>query len=410
MSRGGGLTQLTEAPLVACPAPCVLVTGGAGFLGSHTVLELLQAGREVVVVDSLRSSSKDSLLQAQILSGRKIKAFHQIDLLDADAVRAVLLLHPGVFAVLHFAGLKSVSESWVDPLSYYHTNYSTTMNLFRELLGANNSHREDIIFIFSSSACVYGDPIDAKRGAVDETHPRFPKSPYGRTKVVVEDLVQDICSAHASIAQGRPVLKAALLRYFNPVGAHPSGALGECPLGRPTNLLPLVVQAALRAHTDPTLAAPPILEVFGADWDTADGTAVRDYLHVVDVAHAHVKVLQHLEQLRPPPSIQERGWNCLVYNVGSGRGYSVLDVIHTMEEMSGVKIPFRWGNRRKGDTGKIVANASKAWDDLRWKATKNLQEICRDAWNFQLRHLDQLAKVASVSSHSVLQHSTMERA
>ena len=330
----------------------ILVTGGAGYIGSHTCLELLQAGYEVVVVDNLSNSKEEALTRVQNLTGKSL-SFHQVDLLDEVALNAVFQ-RDAIDAVIHFAGLKAVGESVEQPLRYYHNNVAGTINLCRAM------QRFDVKkMVFSSSCTVYGEPHTVP---ITEDFPlSAPTSPYGRTKLMLEDIFRDLYRAD-------PAWNIVLLRYFNPAGAHPSGQIGEDPNGVPNNLLPYITQVAIGKLAQ--------LAVFGDDYPTPDGTGVRDYLHVVDLAVGHLKAL---ERLKTNPGL-------LTYNLGTGQGYSVLEIIAAFEKASGKKIPYRIVARRPGDTAAVYADPSKAERELGWRAERGLAEMCADAWNWQLQN------------------------
>ncbi len=330
----------------------ILVTGGAGYIGSHTCLELLQAGYEVVVVDNLSNSKEEALTRVQNLTGKSL-SFHQVDLLDEVALNAVFQ-RDAIDAVIHFAGLKAVGESVEQPLRYYHNNVAGTINLCRAM------QRFDVKkMVFSSSCTVYGEPHTVP---ITEDFPlSAPTSPYGRTKLMLEDIFRDLYRAD-------PAWNIVLLRYFNPAGAHPSGQIGEDPNGVPNNLLPYITQVAIGKLAQ--------LAVFGDDYPTPDGTGVRDYLHVVDLAVGHLKAL---ERLKTSPGL-------LTYNLGTGQGYSVLEIIAAFEKASGKKIPYRIVARRPGDTAAVYADPSKAERELGWRAERGLAEMCADAWNWQLQN------------------------
>ena len=332
----------------------ILVTGGAGYIGSHTCLELLQAGYDVVVVDNLANSKEEALRRAQKLAGKPL-TFHQVDLLDEGALGAVFQ-RSAIDAVIHFAGLKAVGESVAQPLRYYHNNVAGTINLCRVMQKYGVKK-----MVFSSSCTVYGEPHALP---ITEEFPlSAPTSPYGRTKLILEDILRDLYRAD-------PAWNIALLRYFNPVGAHSSGQIGEDPNGIPNNLLPYITQVAVGKLAQ--------LSVFGGDYPTPDGTGVRDYLHVVDLAIGHLKALEKLET---NPGL-------LTYNLGTGQGYSVLEVIAAFEKASGKKIPYRIVERRPGDTAAVYADPSKAERELGWRAERDLTQMCADAWNWQLQNPD----------------------
>ena len=326
----------------------ILVTGGAGYIGSHTCLELLLAGHEVVVVDNLSNSSEQSLIRVKELAGRPLQ-FHRVDLRDQDALDAIFA-QGAIDAVIHFAGLKAVGESVAQPLAYYHNNVTGTLILC-EIMKKHRVRR----LVFSSSATVYGDP---HRVPITEDFPLSAANPYGRSKLMVEEILRDVHHADSE-------LQVALLRYFNPVGAHPSGRIGEDPSGIPNNLLPYIAQVAV--------GKLPRLSVFGDDYPTVDGTGVRDYIHVVDLAQGH---LCALEKLTENPGV-------VVYNLGTGRGHSVLQMIAAFEEASGRTIPYQIVARRPGDIAACFADPSKAQRELGWVAKRGVKEMCADSWRWQ---------------------------
>ncbi len=328
----------------------VLVTGGAGFIGSHACVELLAAGWDVTVVDDLSNSSTGALRRVQELAGRSLR-FVQGDLLD-ETVLARAFGAGGCAAVVHFAAKKSVSESCVDPIGYYRTNVAGTINLLRAM--RRHGVRR---LVFSSSATVYGDPAP---GAcpLAENAPCRPSNPYGRTKLCVERMLRDLAASE----EGWRILS---LRYFNPAGAHPSGRIGEDPRGRPENLLPSAMQAAV--------GAPAPLRVFGTDYPTRDGTAIRDYLHVVDVATGHLRALDRLAAVN----------GCSEVNLGAGRGVTVFEVIEAVRRASGRDIPTVLEGRRQGDATEVWADPALAGRDLGWTAERDLDDICVDAWRWR---------------------------
>jgi UDP-glucose 4-epimerase len=326
----------------------ILVTGGAGYIGSHTVLSLQEAGHEVVVIDNLVNSSAESLRRVAELSGTS-PVFHHADLLDEAAVDAVFT-EQAIDAVIHFAGLKAVGESVREPLMYYHNNIVGTLNLLRVM----DRHNVRSI-VFSSSATVYGEHNPAPYVEKMEIGAN---NPYGRTKEQIEDILSDL-----GAADGR--WHIALLRYFNPVGAHPSGRIGEDPQGIPNNLVPFIAQVAVGRRQK--------LMVFGGDYDTPDGTCQRDYIHVVDLAQGHVAALDHVAG-RP---------GVFRWNLGSGAGSSVLEVLRAFERAAGQKIPYEIAERRSGDLPAFWADASSALADLGWSTTKSVDEMCQDHWRWQ---------------------------
>ncbi|NBC03288.1 MAG: UDP-glucose 4-epimerase GalE [Bacteroidetes bacterium] len=329
----------------------ILVTGGAGFIGSHTALELLNAGYKVVVIDNLSNSKLTAISRVETLSSKKID-FYQMDLLNKKDLREVFNAY-SFDAVIHFAALKAVGESVEEPLRYYRNNISGTINLceIMQEAGVNN-------FVFSSSATVYGDPSqsplteDAELSAVN---------PYGQTKLTIEYFLKDLQTAN-------PDWNVALLRYFNPVGAHESGEIGEDPSGIPNNLMPYVTQVAVGKREK--------LSVFGNDYPTRDGTGERDYIHVVDLAIGHLKALKKLEE---NPGL-------VVYNLGTGSGYTVLELVNTFEKINEVSVPYEIAPRRPGDAASCFADPSKAEKELDWTTERGLEEMCRDAWNWQQKN------------------------
>jgi len=326
----------------------VLVTGGAGYIGSHTCVELLNAGHEVVVVDNLYNSKEESLRRVQEITGKPL-IFHKVDLLDREALRQVFAQHD-FDAVIHFAALKAVGESVSKPLEYYHNNITGTIYLCEAM-----REYKVLNLVFSSSATVYGEE---NQPPLIETMRTSATNPYGWSKVMMEQVFRDFCVAE-------PKANIIMLRYFNPVGAHPSGQIGEDPNGIPLNLLPFVTQVAVGIH--------PQLKVFGDDYPTPDGTCLRDYIHVVDLAVGHVKALQKLTE-NP---------GAVAYNLGTGRPYSVLEVVHTFEQVTGQKVKHEIVERRPGDLPTSYADPSKANRELNWQATRTLEEMCADAWRWQ---------------------------
>ncbi len=326
----------------------ILVTGGAGYIGSHTCVELLNEGYDVVVIDNLSNSKKESLERVQQITGRTI-LFHQVDLLDQKELDRVFQ-ESAIYAVVHFAGLKAVGESVQIPLRYYHNNLTGTLNLCRSMKTHNVKN-----MVFSSSATVYGDP---ERAPIQEDFPVSPTNPYGRTKLMIEQILQDLHNSDNT-------WNVILLRYFNPVGAHSSGKIGEDPNGLPNNLFPFVSQVAVGKLKK--------LSVFGNDYPTPDGTGVRDYIHVVDLARAHIKAIERLDG---------RGW-VETFNVGTGKGYSVLEIVRAFERASGKKIPYKITARRPGDIAVCYADPTRAKDLLGWQAAYGLEQMCADAWRWQ---------------------------
>lgn len=329
----------------------ILVTGGAGYIGSHTCLELLDAGYEVVVVDDLRNSDAESLNRVEQLTG-KPSTFYQFDARDEKKLDEVFTKH-NISCVIHFAGLKAVGESVSIPLTYYHNNLVSTM----ALCAVMNKHNVNN-FIFSSSATVYAQ--DNEMPLKEDGHLGC-TNPYGWTKFMCEEILKDIAVAE-------PVFSVVLLRYFNPIGAHPSGMIGEDPAGIPNNLLPYITQTALGRLER--------LTVHGDDYDTKDGTGVRDYIHVVDLAKGHLKAVEYARKHQ----------GCEAVNLGTGVGYSVLDILHAFESENDVKVPYVIGPRRPGDIATVYADPQKAKDMLGWEAELGIKDMVRDAWNWQKKN------------------------
>lgn len=326
----------------------VAVTGGAGYIGSHTVVELLQRGHEVLILDSFVNAAADVPDRVSAIAGSSPQV-ERVDITDTlDLTAALKSFAPG--AVLHFAGLKAVGEAVENPLEYYRVNVAGSLTLLRAMEMVK-CHR----LVFSSSATVYGDPDQVP---VPENHPLRPASPYGHSKRMVEQMIEDWGVANSRVS-------AVNLRYFNPVGAHPSAQIGEAPEGVPNNLMPYVAQVAVGLR--------PHLSIFGNDYDTPDGTGVRDYIHVVDLAQAHLAALDL--------TLREPGVKTL--NVGTGQGYSVLDMVRAFEAASGRPIPYKIAPRRAGDVAEYFADPSRASDCLGWTASRDLDAMCRDAWAWQ---------------------------
>ena len=332
----------------------ILVTGGAGYIGSHTCVQLLDAGYDVVVVDNLCNSCKESLKRVEEITGKKL-TFYEVDLLDEPALNRVFD-NENVDAVIHFAGLKAVGESVYKPLEYYHNNITGTLILCDVMRrhGVKN-------IVFSSSATVYGDPAFVP---ITEECPKGEiTNPYGRTKGMLEQVLTDLHTAD-------PEWNVMLLRYFNPIGAHKSGRIGEDPKGIPNNLFPYITQVAVGKLV--------CLGVFGNDYNTPDGTCIRDYIHVVDLAVGHVKALKKIE---------EKAGVC-IYNLGTGKGYSVLDVVKAYEKACGREIKYEIKPRRPGDIATCYADASKAREELGWEAERGIEEMCADSWRWQSANPD----------------------
>lgn len=331
----------------------VLVTGGTGFIGSHTCLDLLDAGHEVVVVDNLCNSCEESLKRVKQITGKEI-VFQKLDLRDQDAMDLLFKTEGPFDAVIHFAALKAVGESTRLPLKYYENNITGTIKL-SEVMAANNCRN----MVFSSSATVYGDPRSVP---IREDFPTpGATNPYGWTKLMMEQILRDVQTAN-------PLWNIVVLRYFNPIGAHESGLIGEDPAGLPNNLLPFVSQVAV--------GRLPSLNVYGSDYPTPDGTGIRDYIHVVDLSLGHLKAL---DKLAGQPGFA-------VYNLGTGKGYSVLDVVKAFEAASGRKIPYTLRPRRPGDIAACWADPTKAKEELGWVATRDLKTMCEDTWRWQSRN------------------------
>ena len=331
----------------------ILVTGGTGFIGSHTTVELLKLGEEVVIVDNLCNSKLCVLDRIERITGKR-PVFYKVDLLDKEALRQVFAKHE-IESVIHFAGLKAVGESVQKPLWYYHNNLTGTFHLC-EVMKEFGTKR----IVFSSSATVYGTP---KSVPIKEDFPLSTTNPYGETKLMIERILKD-----ATVADGE--LSVSILRYFNPIGAHESGLIGEDPCGIPNNLMPYVAKVAA--------GKLPCLSVYGNDYPTKDGTGVRDYIHVVDLALAHLKAL---ERARRVTGIE-------YFNIGTGNGYSVLDMVAAFEEAWGGKVPYRIVDRRPGDIAECYAAASRAEEILGWRAERDLKQMCLDAARWQKNNPD----------------------
>ena len=327
----------------------ILVTGGAGYIGSHTCVELLNNGYEVVVMDNLYNASEKAVERVQQITGKTLK-FYNADMLDQPAMDKIFEAEKPD-AVIHFAGYKAVGESVAKPIEYYHNNMTGTLLLCDTMRkhGCKN-------IIFSSSATVYGDPLQIPIS--EECPKQNPTNPYGQTKTMLEQVLMDIHRAD-------PEWNVTLLRYFNPIGAHKSGTIGENPNGIPNNLMPYITQVAVGKLKE--------LGVFGNDYDTPDGTGVRDYIHVVDLAKGHVKALKKIED----------NSGLSIYNLGTGKGYSVLDIVKNFEAATGVKIPYVIKPRRPGDIATCYSDASKAERELGWKAENGIKEMCADSWRWQ---------------------------
>lgn len=329
----------------------ILVTGGAGYIGSHTVVELLNLGKEVVIVDNLSNSSILVLDRIEAITGKR-PAFYELDVCDKQGLRKVFE-QESIEAAIHFAGYKAVGESVQKPVMYYENNIMSTLALV-EVMSEFNVKK----IVFSSSATVYGVH---NQSPLVETMPTSATNPYGYTKVMLEQILKDVHVADSEWS-------IALLRYFNPIGAHESGLIGEDPSGIPNNLMPFIAQVAVGKR--------PELSVFGDDYDTVDGTGVRDYIHVVDLAIGHIKALEKVSKKT----------DVYIYNLGSGEGTSVLQLVNTFESVNKVPIPYKIVPRRSGDVATCYANADKAYKELNWKTTKSVEDMCRDTWNWQSKN------------------------
>ena len=331
----------------------ILVTGGAGYIGSHTCVELLNKGYNVVVVDNLSNSSSESLKRVEKITGEK-PVFYETDVLEKEELRAVFKNHT-IHTVIHFAGLKAVGESTEIPLKYYHNNITGTLTLLQLMKEFNVKN-----IVFSSSATVYGDPAALP---ITEDFPTSTASPYGSTKLFIEEILKDLYKSDNS-------WNIALLRYFNPVGAHPSGKIGEDPNDIPNNLMPYISQVAIGKLKE--------LSVFGNDYSTPDGTGVRDYIHVTDLAKGHIAALAKLDTA---PGL-------IIHNLGTGQGYSVLELVNAFEKITGKKIPYKIVPRRPGDIAACYADPKKAANELNWKTEFGINEIVKDTWNWQTNNPD----------------------
>jgi UDP-glucose 4-epimerase len=330
----------------------ILVTGGCGYIGAHTIVDLIEHGFDVISADNLSRASDNSLLGIEKITGKKIKNY-QVDLTDKKATEAIFIENPSIIGIIHFAAYKAVGESVEKPLEYYENNLFSLVHLLNMSAKYNAKH-----FIFSSSCTVYGNPNTIP--VTEDTPLQTAASPYGATKQMGETIVRDTAFSYP--------LSTILLRYFNPVGAHPSTAIGELPIGRPQNLVPAITQTAI--------GKLPTMQVHGADYDTRDGSCIRDYIHVCDIAHAHTLALQF--------SIKQNTENaCEVFNLGTGNGITVLEAIHAFEKVSGVKLNYEVGPRRAGDIVAIYANNDKAVNKLGWQCKYGLDEMMLTAWQWE---------------------------
>lgn len=331
----------------------ILVTGGCGYIGSHTCVELLNNGYEVVVIDNLSNSQRVVIDKVESITGKSI-SFYEGDVRDKELLTNIFKEHK-IDGVIHFAGLKAVGESIKIPLAYYKNNLDSTLVLLDVM---NESNVKNIIF--SSSATVYGDQGDNKY--IETMECKTPTNPYGKTKTMIENILQDLYVSDVA-------WNITLLRYFNPVGAHESGLIGEEPNGIPNNLMPYVVKVAT--------GELPMLTIFGDDYDTPDGTCIRDYIHVVDLAKGHMKALEHASKV-------DNG--IFIYNLGTGNGCSVKEIVNTFEEANNLKLNYKIGDRRPGDLSYVVADATKALNELGWKTEKSLMDMCRDSYNYAIKN------------------------
>ena len=331
----------------------ILVTGGAGYIGSHTIIELHKANHDVIVADNLSNSSSESLKRVEKISGKAVR-FYEYNILNKGNLQEIFKTNK-IDVVIHFAAFKAVGESVTQPLKYYHNNIAGTVTLLEVMSEFNVKN-----IVFSSSATVYGDPA---RVPIDESFPLSVTNPYGRTKLMMEEILEDVYAADKT-------WNIVILRYFNPVGAHKSGLIGEDPNGIPNNLMPYISQVAVGKLEQ--------LAVFGNDYNTVDGTGVRDYIHVVDLAFGHVMALKKIKD--------QSGLN--IYNLGTGKGYSVLETLHAFEAACGKKLKYKVAPRRSGDIASCYAIPDKAEKELGWKATRNMEEMCADAWRWQTKNPD----------------------
>ncbi|MDL2283910.1 UDP-glucose 4-epimerase GalE [Oxalobacter sp. OttesenSCG-928-P03] len=326
----------------------ILLTGGTGYIGSHTAIELTNAGHHVLLFDNLSNSAEKVVERLSQIAGKNL-TFVYGDVREAEKIRKILQQYQ-IDAVIHFAGLKAVADSVKAPVEYYANNVQGTINLLEAMQLADIK-----TLVFSSSATVYGEPDYLP---IDESHPTSAVNPYGRSKLHIEEMLKDVASSDSE-------WRIACLRYFNPVGAHQSGLIGESPNDTPNNLMPFLARVATGAY--------PELKVFGNDYPTSDGTGVRDYIHVMDLAEGHVAALEYLKE--------HRGWHAI--NLGTGRGYSVLELVHAFEAASGQNIPVKFISRRQGDVAICYADSSKAAAELNWRARRDLADMCMSAWLFQ---------------------------
>lgn len=335
----------------------ILVTGGAGYIGSHTCVELLNSGYEVIILDNLSNSSQEAIIRVEEITGKSI-TFYQGDIRDREVLKTLIKQHD-IQAVIHFAGLKAVGESCAMPLSYYDNNVGGTVILCQELEQAGIKK-----LVFSSSATVYGDP---EQLPLTENMPLSTTNPYGRSKLIIEEMLSDLPAADQITPSTTP-WSITLLRYFNPVGAHASGKIGEDPSGTPNNLMPYITRVAV--------GQLPHLNILGDDYKTTDGTGVRDYIHVVDLAKGHVKAIERLTSNNKIAGVK-------AYNLGTGKGISVLEMVNTFAEINQVEIPYQIAPRRPGDIAACWANPTRAKDELNWQTELSLTDMVRDSWYWQ---------------------------
>lgn len=327
----------------------ILVTGGTGYIGSHTAVELLNSGYEIVIIDNFSNSKSDVLDKIKLITNKDFK-FYEGDVCNKDLLRKIFSENK-IDAVIHFAGYKAVGESVKKPIMYYRNNIDSTLSLI-EVMNEFNCKK----IVFSSSATVYGNPTTLP---IKEDFPLSTTNPYGSTKLMIENILRDLYISDNDWS-------IALLRYFNPIGAHVSGLIGEDPKGIPNNLMPYIVKVANKELNE--------LSIFGNDYDTPDGTGVRDYIHVVDLAKGHIKAIEKI--------LKDKGIDA--YNLGTGIGYSVLDLVTTFERVNNIKVPYKITDRRPGDIASCYADSSYALEKLNWKAEKGIEEMCRDSYNFVL--------------------------
>ena len=336
----------------------ILVTGGCGYIGSHTVVELLDDNRDVVIVDNFSNSSPNVLDSIKEITDKDFR-FYKIDITNENDLEVVFKENK-INSVIHFAALKAVGESVEKPLEYYYNNLNSTLVLLKLMKKYNVKN-----FVFSSSATVYGSP---KTLPINEDFPLSTTNPYGASKLMIENILKDICNADSSF-------NVAILRYFNPVGAHKSGLIGENPNGIPNNLMPYITKVSI--------GELPFLNVYGNDYDTNDGTGVRDYIHVLDLANGHLKAL---DKIHTSPGL-------VIYNLGTGNGYSVLDLVNTYSKVNNVDIPYKIVERRAGDIAKCFADPTKANKELNWSCKYNLEDMCKDSYTFQLNSISNALSV-----------------